>query len=225
MNSRALVTWTIVLAIAAFLSLVVSFLQYVSERKPSLYAKLYGYPHYHLFSLGDASLDERDIISNNTIFPENAAVVRWVSGVYRVLISNEGAAVAREVNVHVPGGIGTQTLRSDRKENTDGGSVSLGDIKPGEEVELIAWTTRPIKLRQSGEPDISITYANGVVEIEQMYLIDGALRFIHKYDLHLYFVGLLLVVLVVALMAVANLEQESKSKETAESTDNSENKR
>ena len=222
MNPKALITWTIVLAIVAFLSLVVSVLQYISYQKPSLYAKLYGYPHYHLFNLKDASRDERKTILDHSIFPENAADVLEVSGVYRFLISNEGESVAKEVNVNVPGGVGTLTLRAGKKEHSDGDSVSLGDIKPGERLELIAWTTKSARLWSSGEPDISITYDNGVAQVEQMYVIDGVLRFIHKYNLHVIFVLILAVVLVVASMAAAAAEKKSKSKETTESTDNSE---
>lgn len=217
MNSSALTASNIVLAIVAFLSLAVAFLQFVSDQRPSLSAKLYGYPHHHLFDLTKSPLDEREIILKNSFFRQEAAKLHRVSGVYRALISNEGEAAAKDVNVNIDGGIGVMVLRAGKKEVIDGDSVTLGDIKPGEELELIAWTIFSAGLHTSRDPGITITYDNGVVQVKKMYEIEGALRFIHEHDLHVYFVISLWAVLAVVSFAKLKSRENSKSKTTAES--------
>ena len=224
MSSSALTTSNIILAIVAFLSLAVAVLQFASDRRATLYAKLHGYPHYHLFDFEDSLREERETILKYSLFGQSVAEHVRISGVYRVLISNEGESAANDVNVSIRSGVGVMVLRSGKREIIEGDSAALGDIKPSEKLELIAWTKHSAKLysRSFGDPQITITYANGLVQLKRMYEIDGALRFIHEHNLHIFFVILLWIIFALVCVKMLKSGDNSKQKSTVKSKDDSE---
>ena len=223
MKQLSSTTISVILLIVAILSLLIATLQFLSVARPSLYAKVHGYPQYHMINLDGVTHDAPKVIQSNSTLGNESADIRMRGGVFRILLSNEGDFVARNVNIFVGRGIGLRSSRANKVEIFAGDAADLGDLRPSEEMEIIAWTRRSGHLFQHLDPEINISYDNGVVDIDKIYEIDGVLRFVHKHDLHLYFVTFLLPVILSGIAIMSFVAKVREARESGESEKDVEN--
>ena len=187
-----------------------SALQYFSAPRPSLNAVVRGHPHHSLFDWASMDLEYIFELQRNSILRNELSStqeryfsrIQTVGGVYDILLKNEGNEVARDVVVVVDHALGMKITRGEERQFVAGERFSLGDIKPNDEARIISWTRGNAPLYMLGDPDLSITYDNGVVELDKRYEIEGIVRFIHRNRLHIYFVPILFLVLSIALFVI-----------------------
>lgn len=180
-----------ILILVAVLGVMFSALQYFSNPRPSLQATIRGYPHYHLIDWESTDLLERQTIRGKSVFGEQSDDVDRVSGVFHILLDNEGSETARNISIVVDYAIGMMISQRNESKIIYGDKVILGDMKPNEDATIISWTTTPATLYRFGRPRVTITHDNGIVELDQRYEIEGVLRFVHRNHLHIFFVPIL----------------------------------
>ena len=141
--------------------------QYYFQQRSDLYAVVHSYPHYHLFDWSDTEVRQR--IRTLSLFDR----ANRVEGVYRVSLLNKGTSLATGVRAYSDGAIGSMMSKDDQDVFHAGEDIDIGDIRPGEEIELIFWVhwLRPPSMGQ--DANIQIRYDNGIVEIQHWGEIDG----------------------------------------------------
>ena len=198
MNKPLSTVSQLLLICVTILSVTYTILQYYSTSEPSLNAVVRGYPHHHLINWTKLELHDRNVMHQLSLFNEQKNRASRAYGIFDISLKNDGDEVAKNVSIVIGDSIGMRISRSKKKEIVEGNTVVLGDIKPGEEAQIISWIAGSTRLFPTIDPDITITHDNGVVELDHRYEIEGFLRFIHKNNLHI----LLLMIIVPVFMFI-----------------------
>ena len=210
----------IVLIVIAALGMMFGALQYLSTSRPSLYAVVHGYPHYHIIDWQVLDSSKRSSLQAASHFPELSEEIENISGVYHISLTNEGDEVARDAVIVIGNSIGMMILRNKEFEFVGGHKAQLGDIRPGEDAIIVSWSTGNTRLFQTRDPDITITHDNGTVAMDYRYEIRGILRFAHKNYIHSILFGIVIVALALAIMnilfSVVSAWQRSDSNKSKE---------
>ena len=214
------------LIIVAILGVMFSALQYFSNPRPSLHATVHGYPHHHLIDWEHIDVLERHGIYERSIFGKNSGHVERVHGVFHIFLENNGNEIARNVSIIVDYAIGMMVARDNETEVILGDKTILGDMKPNEEATVISWTTTSERLHQFSRPRVTITYDNGIVDLDQRYEIEGVLRFVHKNHLHIFSIPVFaLLLFVVSMLIFGTLTRRIEKKKPDESSVNIDDKK
>ena len=137
MNKPLSTVSQLLLICVTILSVTYTILQYYSTSDPSLNAVVRGYPHHHLINWTKPVLHDRNVMHQLSPFSEQENHASRAHGIFDISLRNDGDEVAKNVSIVIGDSIGMRVSRSKKKETVEGNTVVLGDMKPGEEAQII----------------------------------------------------------------------------------------
>jgi hypothetical protein len=183
------------------------------QPKPSLSAEVRGYPIYRYYEFDHMKM--REAIKDESLF-KTMQELDNATGLFEIIIANNGDNVAKGTEIHIDNAIKFATTIGKNIEYRDGktGIAKIGDIKPREQVKVIAWVRYGGAVYSHRPPsNIKIFHENGTVSIEPYYEVTGLFRFLDKNSTWVTIIVYMLLIGSVPFISIRSYYKKTKKEE------------